>query len=76
MGDMFLNAGDAVWERQIEKGTKTIVALKAALADVFDLIDSGWLIRDTTHDSEPDWALRQLPQVQRLAAAKKLMEEK
>lgn len=44
-------------------------ALLAALKDLLSLIEEGYLARDTSHDSEPGWAMKQLPYVRRLAAA-------
>jgi hypothetical protein len=43
--------------------------LRAALTDVFALIDSGYLVRNIADDAEPGWAMRQLHNVQRLAKA-------
>lgn len=41
---------------------------REALADMFDLLDEGFLVRNTTRDDEPDWWIRQLSFVRRLAA--------
>lgn len=46
-----------------------------ALRDMFALIDEGYLVRDTTHDAMPGWALRQLPYVHRLAAARRALAQ-
>lgn len=48
--------------------------LRLALADMLALIDEGWLVRNTANDSQPDWAIRQLGYVRRLAAAKLALE--
>lgn len=47
--------------------------LREALGDVLAMIDEGWLGRDTSRDHEPDWAVRQMPYVQRLADAKRVI---
>lgn len=41
----------------------------AALKDMFALIDEGWLVRDTSGDGNPSWAMKQLRFVQRLQKA-------
>lgn len=41
----------------------------AALQDVFALMDEGWLVRNTSEDHKPSFAMRQLSFVQRLAKA-------
>ena len=48
--------------------------LVAALADVFAMMDEGYLVRDTSEDAEPGFAMRQLPYVQRLAKARAMLE--
>lgn len=44
--------------------------MRAALKSVLTLIDEGKLVRDISGDSEPDWALRQLPLVRTLQACR------
>jgi hypothetical protein len=46
-----------------------IVRLRAALKDMFSLMDEGLLVRDISDDCEPLWAMRQLKFVQRLQQA-------
>lgn len=43
--------------------------LREALKDMFALMDEGLLVRDTTADPDPDWALRHLKFLQRLKKA-------
>lgn len=43
--------------------------LRAALTDMFALIDEGLLVRNIEKDAEPSWAMRQVRFVQRLAKA-------
>ena len=43
--------------------------LLAALNDVFELIDEGFLVRNTSRDADPLWALNSLRFVTRLKAA-------
>jgi hypothetical protein len=40
--------------------------LLEALKEIRELIDNGMLVRDTSHDHEPGWALKQIPLVQAL----------
>ena len=49
-------------------------AMLAALKDVFALIDEGWLVRDTSDDGTPGFAMRQLGHVRRLAQARAAIE--
>ncbi len=43
--------------------------LRAALQDMFALVDEGWLVRNTENDAAPDWGMRQLGFVRRLQKA-------
>lgn len=43
--------------------------LYAALKGVLELISAGKLVRDTSSDANPDWAMRQMPFVMALGAA-------
>ena len=45
-------------------------AARGALESLFGLIDSGWLVRDTTRDNEPGWAMTALEPVRKLATAR------
>jgi hypothetical protein len=49
--------------------------LSAALADVFALMDEGYLVRDISGDAEPGFAMRQLPYVERLTKARATLEK-
>ena len=49
--------------------------LEAALADMFALIDEGFLCRSTRLDHEPDWALRVSRGIARMAKAARLLPE-
>lgn len=48
--------------------------LREALADVFALLDEGWLCRDISQDHKNDFALRQIPFVARLKQAKDTLD--
>jgi hypothetical protein len=52
----------------------TLRAQLAALVKVYMLVEEGTLVRDTSHDHEAGWALRQIPLVQTLAEAKKIVD--
>lgn len=61
--------GDAKLEANaIGKANAHLIAaapdLLAACKALMALIDSGYLVRDTTRDSDPDWAMKQLGPVQ------------
>lgn len=49
-------------------------ALRASLREIMKLIEDGFLVRNISRDGEPGWAMRQIPMVQTLAKAAKLME--
>jgi hypothetical protein len=62
--------------RQLETTRKAHAErLAAALRDVFVMIDTGLLVRDISEDHKPDWAMRQLKFVQRLATDQAALEE-
>jgi hypothetical protein len=42
-----------------------------ALEAIFQLIDSGWLVRDNRQDHEDGWALKQINPVRKLGDAKR-----
>ena len=44
-------------------------ALREALCGLFAMIENGTLVRDTSRDNEPGWAMKQLPLVAALKAA-------
>lgn len=46
-----------------------IERLRAALKDMFALMDEGWFVRNTSEDHKPSFAMRQLAFVQRLRKA-------
>jgi len=48
--------------------------LEAAKA-VYQLIESGVLVRDTSKDHEPDWVMKQFPLVKGLAKLKAAIEK-
>lgn len=62
----FLHDGDC---RQLVTGP-----CRDALKVVMQLIDDGLLVRDTSRDSEPDWAMRQLPLICALQKARAALE--
>lgn len=58
-------------KEQIESNARLIAAapdLLNALKGVWKLIDDGQLVRNTSGDANPDWAMRQLPFVMALKA--------
>lgn len=48
--------------------------LARALRTLFALVEDGTLVRDTSRDHEPGWALRQVPLVQALARARAALD--
>lgn len=48
-------------------------ALYEALRAIMDFIESGELVRNTSGDGEPGWALKTIPLVRALAAANSLL---
>lgn len=44
-----------------------------ALHTTFALIESGYLVRDTSHDHEPGWAIKQVEPMRKLATAAKVL---
>jgi len=54
---------------ETERARASETELLKALRDVFALIDDGFLVRDTSKDSDPLWALNSVRFVTRLAAA-------
>lgn len=47
---------------------------RRAIGYVFRLMDDQWLVRNTDHDHEPDWSLKQIGPVRRLAEVKALYD--
>ncbi len=43
-----------------------VAALLAVAKEVWTLIENGSLVRNVSHDVEPDWALKQLPLIKTL----------
>lgn len=41
----------------------------AALTDIFAMMDEGYLVRNTSDDAKPGWAMKQLPFIKRLQTA-------
>ena len=54
---------------------KKIQRLRAALTDLFVMMDEGVLVRDISGDAKPDYVTRMLKFVKRLAAAKQALGE-
>lgn len=46
-----------------------IAELKSALTELFELVESGYLVRNTARDGEEGWAMKQLPAVMTLKRA-------
>jgi hypothetical protein len=44
------------------------------LSRLLDYMDAGILIRDTSHDHESGWAMKQLPFVMTIAAARAIVD--
>jgi hypothetical protein len=44
--------------------------LLSSLQEIFELIDNGMLVRNTSGDTNPNWAIRQLPLINALYKAK------
>lgn len=49
-------------------------SVKESLSNILSHIESGYLVRDTSKDHQPNWALKQLPFLFDLKEAKKLIE--
>lgn len=61
--------------RDLDRLTETALKIKAerdallaAACGIKELLDSGQLVRDTSHDHESGWAIKQIPFVQKLKA--------
>lgn len=63
----------AVAERDKLKAQRD--ALLAAAKGIVGLLDKGMLVRDTSHDHEPDWAIKQFPLVRNLVSLRAAIEE-
>lgn len=48
--------------------------LKAALTDVFALMDEGFLVRNIANDHESDWAIKTVRYMKRLSDAHRALE--
>lgn len=55
-------------------GTERELAAVEVLRELFGFLDSGYLVRDISHDHEPGWAMRQLPFVSTLAKGKQILD--
>lgn len=55
---------------------QAVIDVSAALQGVMDLIEAGVLVRDTSNNHEPGWAMKQIPLVQALARAKTALDGK
>lgn len=63
-------------ERLSKSKTEIIDALIESLSDILSLIDEGVLVRDTSKDHEPTWAMAQVPLVKALVKARQLLPDK
>lgn len=50
--------------------------LREALYGLYGLVESGWLVRDTTNDSDGNWARNQIEPVLKLKKASDALKEK
>lgn len=62
-------------EYQLEFLQTRVEKLERALKDVFELMDTGWLVRSVSNDADLDWALKQIEPVQKLARARELIHQ-
>jgi hypothetical protein len=53
----------------VEALRERVAELEGALHLLFAYMDDGWLVRDTSKDGEPDWAIKQLQYVRGLQKA-------
>lgn len=53
-----------------------VLRLEQALDDVMKSVEDGLLVRDTSHDAQPDWAVRQILMVTALANTQAALSEK
>lgn len=60
--------------RKLGEALEEIARMKAALRGVLDLIDKGVLVRDTSRDHEPEWAMRMVPLLMAIQSAKVSLE--
>ena len=51
-----------------------VLVLEKALTDLYSLVDSGWLVRDISHDHEDGWGMKQLRPVMILKEVAALVE--
>ena len=65
---------DALCMREPAWAANRIRALKAAIIDLFALIDEGQLVRNTANDADPDWHMKSLRFVHRLSKAQANLE--
>lgn len=61
-------------EKALQSRAETEKQLRDVLESVLSLIDSGWLIRDISHDHEEGWAIKQLGPVRDLGKARELID--
>lgn len=59
--------------REVLRLVRDLRAARAALSDLFGLVEDGTLCRDTSRDSEPGWAIKMLPVVAKLKAAQEIV---
>ncbi len=57
------------------RSTPLLDDLADALRDLLARVGDGTLVRDTTKDSEPTWAIRRLVLAENLDKAKELLDE-
>lgn len=65
---------DVCASSRIESLRDEVLKLRAALADVFSMIDDGFLGRDISKDHEPDWYEKTIPYIIRLNRAHTLLK--
>lgn len=68
-----MSAEQYAWN-ELQRTRDRVAALEAALRDVFNLIDEGFLCRSTKLDHKPDWAIRVTRGLKRLADAHRLID--
>lgn len=63
----------AVWEAYWARCPGKVDPAFKALKNLYKLVESGYLVRDTAHDGDKDWVLHQFAAVEALRAANQLV---
>jgi hypothetical protein len=69
--------GEVIAKLQVERDHYKALCeeLREALNGTLNLIDNGWLVRNTTEDGTSGWALRQVEPIKRLQEARAALKK-